>query len=91
LQRVNLHPINGERKGLIFDHKRAAKGWPEITSQCQDTLAQTLPRLGIDSVAPQQVGQYSAADGAAAVHGEVNEQRQPLLREDAMVVGSRNA
>jgi len=90
-QSVDLDPIDRERKGLIFDHERSPQGWPEIAPQCQDTLAQVLSRLGIDPVAPQQVGQYRAANWTAAVHGEVNEQRQPLLGEYAMAVDPRDA
>ena len=83
LQRIDVIRLDRERQRLIVDGQKGGTGGSEIAPQSQSGLAQTLPRLRFNPVAPQQIRQCRAPDRTARIHRQIGQQREAFLAGDA--------
>ena len=77
LHGIDLDALQHQRLIVRLEHMGHSR--PQIATQAQQALPQILPRLTVNAVPPQEIGQDRAGNGAAGMHGEVGEQSHALL------------
>lgn len=86
-ERQELLGIDGEvfrsKPDLVaLDDQQVGRRSAKLLAQRQQALPQTLARLRVEAIAPQQGGNLLAACRPAGLHGEIGEQRPAPARGD---------
>ena len=68
---------------LGFGHQQARRPGVQLAAQRDQALAQALARLGIEAVAPQEIGQLLAARPVIRMHRQIGDQCARLTRGDS--------